>query len=151
MTVIVVSASAEVAAPPEQLWDLVSDTDRYAEWVVGTAAVSRSAGQAHLGTAYEEINPIAGPWRARTEWTVIEFDPPHRQVHRSADIPIASEFLVVMEVAPAAAGSEITVTLQARSSLGPLGAILCRVLERQTRRNNERTLRNLAELAAREL
>jgi len=32
-----------------------------------------------------------------------------------------------------------------------LGAILCRVLERQTRRNNERTVRNLAELAAREL
>jgi uncharacterized protein YndB with AHSA1/START domain len=151
MTVITVTASGAIAAPPERLWELVSDTARYAEWVVGTAKVSRPAGQAALGTTYEEINPIAGPWRAKTRWSVIEFDPPRRQVHRSEDIPIASEFLVTIEIEPSAHDSEITVTLQATSSLGVLGAALCRLLEPQTRRDNERTVRNLAELAAHEL
>jgi len=151
MTVITVTASRTIAAPPESLWELVSDTDRYAEWVEGTAAVSRPAGPARLGTTYEEINPIAGPWRAKTRWTVVEFDPPHRQVHRSEDIPIAGEFLVIIEVAPSGDGSEITVVLQAKSSLGPLGACACRLLASRTRRDNERTVANLAELAAREL
>jgi uncharacterized protein YndB with AHSA1/START domain len=151
MTVIAVTASRAIAAPPERLWELVSNTDRYAEWVQGTAAVLRPSGPARLGTTYEEINPIAGPWRAKTRWTVVEFDPPHRQVHRSEDIPIASEFLVVIEVAPSGDGSEITIVLQARSSLGFLGSFACRLLKRQTPRNNERTVHNLAELAAREL
>lgn len=151
MTVIAVTASRTIAAPPARLWELVSDTDRYAEWVEGTSAVSRPAGPARLGTTYEEINPIAGPWRAKTLWTVVEFDPPHRQVHRSEDIPIASEFLVTIEIAPSGDGSEITIALQAKSSLGPLGACACRILKSQTRRNNERTVGNLAELAAREL
>ena len=150
-TVITVTASRAIAAPPERLWELVSDTNRYAEWVEGTAAVSRPAGPARIGTTYEEINPIAGPWRATARWTVVEFDPPRRQVHRSEDIPIASEFLVIIELAPSGGGSEITVTLQATSSLGLLGACACRVLAGRTRRDNERTVRNLAVLAAREL
>jgi hypothetical protein len=148
MTVILVSAAAPFSAPADVLWDLISDTDRYAEWVVGTTAVSRPAGAAQLGTTYEEINPILGPWRARTRWTVTDFDPPHRQVHRSQDIPIASEFLVIMEVAPQEqdGGCEVTVTLRATSSLGPLGACACRILKARTRRDNERTLANLARL-----
>jgi carbon monoxide dehydrogenase subunit G len=150
MARIEVTASEKIAASPERLWELVCDTSRYADWVEGTDAVTRSDGPARAGSTYDEINPIVGPWRAKTRWTVIEFDPPRRQVHRTEDIPFASEFLVIIEVAPSGAASEITLTLQANPSLGVLGASILGTLKSQTRKDNERSVRNLAELAARE-
>src|SRR5579884_1081194 len=143
-----VAASAVIAAPPERVWELVSDTSRYAEWVAGTAAVTRSDGPAREGSTYDEINPIVGPWRAKTRWSVVEFDPPRRQVHRTEDIPFASEFLVIIDLAPSGSGSQATFTLQAKPSLGILGASILRALKSQTGKDNERTVRNLVELAA---
>lgn len=150
MAQIEVTASEKIAAQPEQLWELICDTSRYAEWVAGTAAVTRTDGPARDGSTYDEINPIMGPWRAKTHWTVIEFNPPRRQVHRSEDIPLAGEFLVLIEVTPSGAASEVTITLQATPSLGVLGASILSVLKSQTRKDNERSVRNLAELVARE-
>jgi len=100
MTQIEVTASAVSAAPPAELWKLVSDTSRNPEWVEATAAVTRTDGPAHQGSTYDEINPIMGPWRAKTRLTVIEFHPPRRQVHRSEGVPFASETLVIIDVAP---------------------------------------------------
>jgi uncharacterized protein YndB with AHSA1/START domain len=91
MTQMEVTASTMIAATPERVRKLVSDTSRYAEWVPATAAVPRTDGPASKGSTYDELNPIVGPWRAKTRCTVIEFDPPRRQVHRSEDIPFASE------------------------------------------------------------
>lgn len=149
MAPIEVTASAVMPATPERVWELVSDTSRYADWIAGTAEVTRTDGPAREGSTYDEVNPIIGPWRAKTRWTVIEFDPPRRQVHRSVDIPFASEFLVIIEIAPSGAGSEATFTLQAEPSLGVLGASILGALKSQTRKDNERTVRSLAELAAR--
>jgi len=120
-TMLDVTASAVTAAPPAKLWELICDTSRFPEWVAGTAAVTRTDGPAREGSTYDEINPMMGPWRAKTRWTVIEFDPPNRQVHRSEDAPFASEFLVIIAVAPSGDGSEVTITLRASPSLGPLG------------------------------
>jgi len=75
------------------MWELLCDTSRFAEWVAATAAVTRTDGPASHGSTYAEVNPILGPWKAKTSWTVVEFDPPRRQVHRTEDIPIASEFV----------------------------------------------------------
>lgn len=47
--------------------------------------------------------------------------------------------------------STVTITLRSTSSLGALGAGLFAVLKPQARRDNERSVRNLAELATREL
>ena len=149
MAQIDVTASAVVAVAPERLWELVSDTSRYGEWVAGTAAVLRTDGPAREGSTYDEVNPIVGPWRAKTRWTVIEFDRPRRQVHRSEDVPFASEFLVIIGIAPSDDGSEATFTLRAKPSLGMLGASILGVIKSKTRKDNERTVRNLAELAAR--
>jgi hypothetical protein len=87
MTQIEVTASTGIAAAPVRVWELVCDTSGYAERVAATAAVSGTDGPASKGSTYDELNPIVGPWRAKTHWTVIEFDPPHRQVHRSEDVP----------------------------------------------------------------
>jgi carbon monoxide dehydrogenase subunit G len=143
-------ASATVAVPAEQLWKLLCDTRRYAEWVEGTEAVTRTDGPAALGSSYARVNPIIGPWKAKAEWTVVEFDAPRRQVHRSGNIPLAGEFLVIMEVAATAGGSVVTHTLRATSSHGPLGAALFTAMRPLTRRNNEQSVRNFAKLAERE-
>ncbi len=150
MAEIEVTASAKTAAAPERVWEVVSDTSRYAEWVEGTAAVPRTDGPATQGSTYDEINPIVGPWRAKTRWTVVEFDPPRRQVHRSEDIPFASEFFVIIEVAPSGDGSDVTFTLRAEPSHGALGSSILGALKSRTRKDNERTVRTLAELVSRE-
>jgi len=150
MAKIEFTASAIVPASSERTWELISDTSRYAEWVAATEAVTRTDGPARQGSTYAETNPILGPWKAKTSWTVVEFDPPHRQVHRTPDIQIASEFLVIMAVEPEGDASQITITLRATSSLGPVGATLFAALRGQTRRDNQTTVNNLAELARRE-
>ena len=148
MTPMEVTASTLTAAQPAKLWELVCDTSRYPEWVAATAAVTRSDGPAREDSTYEEINPIMGPWRAKTRWTVIEFDPPNRMVHRSEDVPFASEYLIIIDLAPSGDGSEVTLTLRVRPSLGALGASVLRLLKSQTRKDNERSVRGLATLAA---
>jgi uncharacterized protein YndB with AHSA1/START domain len=145
-----ITASAVTTAPPAKLWELLCDTSRNPEWVEATAAVPRTDGPARLGSTYDEINPIAGPFRARTRWTVIEFDPPHRQVHRSEDVPFAGESLVIIDVAPSGDGSKVTVTLRQRPSMGALGTIVLGLLKSQMSKGNERSVRKLAEIAARE-
>ena len=148
MTPIEVASSALTAAQPAKLWEVVCDTSRYPEWVAATAAVTRSDGPARQGSTYDEINPIMGPWRAKTRWTVIEFDPPNRMVHRSEDVPFASEYLIIIDLAPSGDGSQVTLTLRVRPSLGVLGASVHRLLKSQTRKDNERSVRDLAALAA---
>ena len=145
-----VTASKVIAVPPESAWALTCDTSRYAEYVEGTDEVSRSGGAAREGVTYEEVNPILGPWRARTTWTVVEFAPPHRQVHRSPDVPLLSRLDVRMEVVPEGGGSRVTFTLEGEPSMGPIGGAFARLMRRQIARDNEKTLENFAALLLRE-
>jgi len=144
-----VSDSGVVAAQPEAVWELLCDTTRYAEWVAGTAAVTRTDGPARQGSTYEEVNPILGPWKARTHWQVVEFEPPHRQVHVSTDVPLSKRFEVVMELEPDERGTRFTLTLHGAPALGPVGALADRLMRSTVERDNRRSLQALAELVER--
>jgi len=144
-----VTASATVSAPPERVWEFLCDTSRYAEWVVDTDEVTRTDGPAAPGSTYDERNPIAGPWMAKTHWRVTEFEAPRRQLHEGEGIPLMKSLQVVMELAPVGDASEFTVTLRGEPS-GPLGRLFASAMKGQTEKNNRRTVRNLAELVARE-
>ena len=76
-----VTGYAVIPAPPDRVWELVSDSSRYHEWVEGTDAVTRTDGPTKPGSTYDEVNPILGPWKAKTHWTVTEYVAPRRQVH----------------------------------------------------------------------
>jgi len=151
MSEFTATASGITIVAPELLWDLLCDTSRYADWSQGTLSVTAADGPARLGTTYSEVNPILGPWKAKSRWTVVEFDAPRRQVHRTSDIQVAKEFLAIMEVAPSGSGSRFSLSLKAVPSLGPVGDLVFRALGPQTRRDNERSVANLVELAEREL
>lgn len=146
-----VTASAIVAAPPEDVFALLSDTARYSEWVTGTNAVTRTDGPAAEGSTYDEINPILGPWKAKTHWRVVEHEAPRRSRHETGDIPLSSHFQVVMEVAPEGDASRVTLTLRGEPALGPVGAGFARLMKGQVERDNRRSVEAFAELATREL
>ena len=146
-----VTASAVVTAPQAAVFELISDTARYSEWVTGTDAVTRTDGVAREGSTYDEINPILGPWKANTKWRVVEFEEPRRQVHTSGDLPLSSKFDVVMEVAPEGDVSRVTMTLRGEPAMGPIGAVFARLMRGQVDRDNRRTVEAFAELAGREL
>ena len=124
MATMEVTASGAVPAPAETTWALLCDTSRYAEWVAGTDAVTRTDGPAAPGSTYDEVNPIAGPWKGRSHWTVTTFEAPRRQVHRGEGIaPTVSWMEVEMAVAPVGdTASEVTLTLRGESAMGPAGA-----------------------------
>jgi uncharacterized protein YndB with AHSA1/START domain len=147
--VIEVTASSTVSAPPGAVWDLLSDTSRYADWVVGTDEVTRTDGPAREGSTYDERNTIVGPWKARTHWRVIEFDAPRRQVHVSGDIPLAHEFAVITEVARLDRAAHcLAEQSSARAArLAPQGH---RHPAPLPLRDNRRSVEQFAELASRE-
>jgi carbon monoxide dehydrogenase subunit G len=140
-----------VPAPAERVFELLSDTARYPEWVTGTDAVTRTDGPAREGSTYDEVNPILGPWKASTHWVVVEHQPPRRSRHTTGDIPLSSHFEVEMEVASEQDVSEVTMTLRGEPSLGPIGALFARFMQGQVDRDNRRSVEAFAELAAREL
>jgi carbon monoxide dehydrogenase subunit G len=146
-----VTASAIVAASPEDVFALLSDTARYSEWVTGTDAVTRTDGPAAEGSTYDEINPVLGPWKAKTHWRVVEHDAPRRSRHETRDIPLSSHFQVVTEVAPEGDASRVTITLRGEPALGPVGAVFARLMQGQVERDNRRSVEAFAELATREL
>jgi carbon monoxide dehydrogenase subunit G len=149
--VLEVTASAIVPAPAERVFELLSDTARYPEWVTGTEAVTRTDGPARDGSTYDEVNPILGPWKASTHWRVVEHQPPRRSRHTTGDIPLSSHFEVEMEVASEQDVTEVTLTLRGKPSLGPIGALFARFMQGQVDRDNRRSVEAFAELAAREL
>ena len=146
-----VSAYGIVPAPPERVWDLLCDTSRYADWVDGTEAVTRTDGPARQGSTYDELNPVLGPWKARSRWTVTEFDAPRRQVHSGTGLPLTSEFLVIFEVTPESDSSGVTLTLRATPGMGPVGGAFAALMKGQIDRDNRRSVENLVALAKREL
>jgi carbon monoxide dehydrogenase subunit G len=149
--VLEVTASAIVPAPADRVFELLSDTARYPEWVTGTEAVTRTDGPAREGSTYDEVNPILGPWKASTHWRVVEHQRPRRSRHTTGDIPLSSHFEVEMEVASEQDVTEVTLTLRGEPSLGPIGALFARFMQGQVDRDNRRSVEAFAELAAREL
>jgi carbon monoxide dehydrogenase subunit G len=146
-----VTASSIVPVPPEQVFELISDTARYPEWVTGTDAVTRTDGPAREGSTYDEVNPILGPWRARTHWRVVEHQPPRVSRHETGDIPLSSRFEVVTSVDQEGSGSRVTITLRGAPAMGPLGSVFAALMRGQVERDNRRTVEAFADLATREL
>jgi hypothetical protein len=84
-------------------------------------------------------------------WRVVEHQPPRRTRHATGDLPLSSNFEVVMEVASEDDVSEVTMTLRGEPALGPIGGLFARVMQGQVDRDNRRSVEAFAELATREL
>ena len=83
-----VTVSTDLKAPPEAVWRVLSDPQRYAQWVVFTDEVtSVGEGEFGQGTVYHELGGVE-PFKGASRWTVAEFDPPRHQVHVGKQGPL---------------------------------------------------------------
>lgn len=124
-TIVVTSV---VPGPPERAWSAMCDTSRYAQWVEGTIAVTRTDGPARLGSTYDELTRISGPWKASTHWRITEFDPPRRQVHAGDGVATASNMVLIIEFEPEGPVTRLTMTIQYTPRFGFVGALLDRAV-----------------------
>lgn len=143
-------ASADVQAPPERVWELVSDTARYAEWVESTLQVTRTDGPARLGSTYDEQTRISGPWKTTTRWRITEFEAPHRQVHAGEGVATAKDMALVIELVPSGSSTHLTMTLRYTPRFGVIGAVMDRAIAGRVRSAQQRSANAFAALVARE-
>jgi hypothetical protein len=133
------SASIAIEAPPQAVWDLYADVEGSVEWVPFAEEILFVSGPAGLGQVYRERTRLGGISDV-AEWTVIERDPPRRQVQRSTGKGMDSR--LVIEVAPHGTGAlarqEVILVSRAPWVLGWLHE---RVFGRVARRGIEAALR----------
>jgi carbon monoxide dehydrogenase subunit G len=146
------AATVVVPAPPEAVWELVSDPERFAEWAELTDEVLRADRPLKLGSTYEERNVVLGPIKGTSRWTVVQHEAPRRQTHRGEGIALAASLDFFMELEPVERATQLTVGLRYRPALGALGALIDRIhLRGSVQAAMERSAANLATIAEREL
>jgi hypothetical protein len=97
-----VAASIRIDASPEAVWDLYADVEGSVDWVPFAEEILFVSGPAGLGQTYRERTRLGGVSDI-AEWTIIEWDPPRRQVQRSTGKGMDSR--LVIEVEPAGSGA----------------------------------------------
>ncbi|MEU9883372.1 SRPBCC family protein [Streptomyces phaeochromogenes] len=148
MTKFHVTEHAVVDAPVERVWEVVSRTDRYAEWVAGAIEVTDHHGIATVGRTYAERNRTLGPLRTDSVWTVVEIDPLRRRVDTGVGFAPLKEVTSVFEFEPfrGAEGREatqMTYKVEYVIGLGPVGLLLDRIQQPGMRANMRTSMANL--------
>jgi uncharacterized protein YndB with AHSA1/START domain len=135
-----------IDAPPQRVWELIGSTQRYADWVVNTLAVTRvDAPVAEVGVTYDERNRVIGPWTARSSWRVISADPPHHAVHEGSGIPLARDLRLECTLSPdgEGEGTRYRHVISYQPALGRLGTLIDAIVAPSLRRDGRRTVEQL--------
>lgn len=140
--------SIEIGVPREALWSLVNDFDRMTDWVTFADELRWvSDGPIGEGTRYREYGGV-GPMASESEWEIIAFEPPARQVHVGDLGLMRPELSMTFEALEG--GTRFTQELQFRAlpAVRPLGWVLEQVfIKRAMRSGLRQTQRNLKRLA----
>ncbi|MFE9687224.1 SRPBCC family protein [Streptomyces sp. NPDC006285] len=150
-----VTERAVLAVPLERVWDVVSATHRYAEWVDGVLEVTSHHGLAEVGRVYRERNRTVGPMTTRSCWTVREIDPMRRRVDTATGFDPMYDLTNVFEFRRLAfddgsEGIEMTYTVRYRPGLGIVGRVIDRFQQPGLRRAFRTSMRNLEDLVVAE-
>ena len=114
-------ASAVVNASPERVWELYADVAGTTDWVPFVEEVLYVRGPAGVGQSYRERTRLMGMSDV-SEWLVVEWEAPRRQVHRSHNKLMDMDLVIELE----AVGDRTRVQQQAllRSRMpGPMGRL----------------------------
>lgn len=126
-----VETTVEVEATPEQVWTLMCDTRRYAEWVVPTDEVTDPGeGEMGVGYVYRERGGIP-PFKGNSTWTVTEFRPQTWQRHIGDDG--ATTIDLGIDITPVGSGSRLTlsIAIKPRWYLAPVMMLMWPVMMRK--------------------
>jgi uncharacterized protein YndB with AHSA1/START domain len=141
-----ITVSRVIPASNEQIWRVLDDTSRYAEWVPQTLEVTRNDGEAVVGATYDERNQVVGPIKGSSHWRVVERDPGRSSLHEGEGLPLVANVSIEMRTQPAGDSTEVTLILRYDPTLGPLGALIDKVAHGQTTAGQEKALANLEQL-----
>jgi uncharacterized protein YndB with AHSA1/START domain len=141
-----VTVSRVIPASQEEVWRVLDDTSRYAEWVPQTLEVTRNDGEAVVGATYDERNQVVGPIKGSSHWRVVERDPGRYSRHVGEGLPLVKNVSIEFTTEAAGESTEVTSTLRYDPTLGPLGALIDKVAHGQTVSAQEKALVNLEEL-----
>jgi hypothetical protein len=148
MTRFHVTERAIIDAPVERVWEVVSRTDRYAEWVAGAIEVTDHHGIATVGKTYAERNRTLGPLRTDSVWTVVEIAPLRRRVDTGVgfaplkDVTSMFEFELVRG-ADGGEATQMTYKVEYTIDLGPIGVALDWIQQPGMRTNMRASMANL--------
>jgi len=137
----VVRTGIEIAASPEQVWAVVMDPHRLADWVTIHRSVAHAPARLQRGSTFEQVLSLRGA-HLHVEWTVVDVDPPRRAVWDGRG-PVHSRASIVYELTPTDGGTRFDYVNEFKTPGGPLGAVAGRVLvgglsEREAQRSLER-------------
>jgi carbon monoxide dehydrogenase subunit G len=143
------SVSREVAVPPDQLWELITDLDRAPEVISAVTSIRRlDQGRSfEVGTKWEETRTILG--RDTTEvLEVVEVDPGRSYTVEAESL--GAGFRSVITIEPSPLGSVITMSFSSEPS-GAVSRVLAgtvgKLFEGGTRKALVRDLEDIAAVA----
>jgi carbon monoxide dehydrogenase subunit G len=141
----VVTASIEIAAPPEEVWETVMDPQCLEHWVTIHRRLLRAdEGPVRVGFEMEQAIHLRGV-TLDVRWELVECKPPHRAVWEGrgpARSRAHTEYLLNEEDGR----TRFDYKNEFRAPLGPVGAIVSRALVGGIpQREANRTLRALKE------
>lgn len=132
-------ASIRIDASPRRVWDLYADVEGSVAWVPFAEEILFVSGPAGLGQVYRERTRLGGISDV-AEWTVIEWDPPRRQVQQSLGKGMDSRLVIAVEPDGGGTIARQEVILDSRAP-GPLGWLHERIFGAVARRGIVSALR----------
>ncbi len=140
-----VERSVDIAAVPEDVYDLIADPGRLGEWVTIHQYVDGAApGELVEGSKMTQCLRLAGR-NFKVKWTVVESDRPHRLVWEGRG-PVRSKAKVVNELTPTEKGTRFSYANEFSLPGGPLGSMAGPVVRRVTAGELDATLQKLKAL-----
>jgi hypothetical protein len=91
-----VSATIDIDASAQRVWDLYADVPGSPEWVPFVERILYVSGPPGEGQVYREQTRLLGI-RDVAEWRVVEWDPPRRQVQVSTDKGMDAQLVIEVE------------------------------------------------------
>lgn len=141
-----ISERAVIPAPVERIWEIVSDTARYTEWVAAVLEVTDHHGTAEIGKTYSERNQTLGPLTTRSVWTVREITPLRRRVDTGVGFAPLREMTNIFEFRPIDDSTEMTYTVRYLIPPPLFGRLLHRVIRPGIGQGMQSSMSNLADL-----
>ncbi len=134
-----ITASTEIARPPQDVFGYVDDVTRHAEWQTGLQRAEIQSGSG-LGMRVKEWRKVPGRTITYT-YEVTEHDSPRKMAFRALDGPVRA--FGAMTVAPAGDGSRSKVDFELDFEGHGFGKLLLGLVRRDARKTVPQDLRNL--------
>jgi uncharacterized protein YndB with AHSA1/START domain len=139
------TTTREIPAQPEQVWAVLADADRYADWVVGAKTVRGVDG--HWPEVRARFHHTVGVWplHLRDNTSVLECDAPRRLVLEARIRPIG-QARIELDLRPSELGTLVSMTEVPTSPAVARWA--APVIDPVTHKRNTEALRRLAVVVA---